>query len=239
MLKQSEELRSLQRSLSVPEPLTIVAYSAYPSTRALLTSALHGFRTSIFSSLAEVKQHLSSLREVRTPTADVPTLSAVPDFVVLDATADEVDAVVALAEEIPDLRTTRVVHLFVRTAETLNRVVQSVPAPQAGRVMRCSKPLRPLALLRLLVQGREEALRSDSLTPTPTAETMTSPLKGEVSFMKVGGTETPRVGRPQTMLKPAAKTGAAPKLANNFSAEELEWFKSVRILIAEGECPTL
>lgn len=241
LAKQLDELAALRQALLEPVATRVVAYSPYPSTRSLLNTALQGLRTNILTTLEEVKGMLKNLQDiVPTRMASVHYLHTVPEVIVLDVTHSELDDVCKIMVNTSALRLTRVVQLYVRTAETLHYSTLNDDIAPERAVLRCPKPFRPLPLLRLLVQARAEtplvtpiALPSSGppidLLPTLSASLATVNGNGIVSTAAAGPIRKTASAPPPTRLgKPTAK------LADNFTPRQLDFLKTVHILIAEG-----
>lgn len=200
-------------------------------------------RANVVTSLSEVTMLLSVHKDMPTPTAASPSTElTTPEVVVLDASHAEVEEIAAIIADIAVLRATRIVHLFVRTAETLHRAMAADDSQPRRALLRCAKPVRPLPLLRLLAQARAEArLPPPPLPPPPPPPPSATPsiLINAVNYAQAGGQERPSAAGQirKAISAPAVpkKGGATPKLVDHFSAEQLEHFKSIHILIAEGE----
>jgi hypothetical protein len=213
-----EELQNLRQILMSTGPPVILAFSRYPLTQLLLASSLQGFQTTVLPTLQEIKECLIAFKAATNPSTG-------PTFVVLDAPSKDTEDVLSLMDTIPELRATRIVHLFVPTAETLNRIAIPTSVDQPWRrVLRYRKPVRPLSLLQLLVKGYPELSRAQELQVVALSDTVQSET---VSVNVIKPT-------PSSTTRTSLGIGT-PKLADNFTAEQLERFKTVQILIAEGE----
>jgi hypothetical protein len=186
----------------------IISFSPSASTRDLLQHALRGLPAHYMASADEVKNHISS--------SGSPGTEPAPDIIIMDATQELVEEVVRMLDADPHYRLTRVVHILMR----------SKTSADSTRITRCSKPLRPLVLLRLLLQ-----------LCTSEPETQTSEITTLLVGSSFDGAATPPTLRPKlgTPTSSAPSFGPYPqKITANFTKEQLEFFKSVRILIAEG-----
>lgn len=239
LLKQIDEIETLRQVLTEPVAANILAYSPYASTRSLLKTALHGLQTKVVSTLDEVKAIVSKLQDL-TPTGSntEESASAIPEAIILDAPHLETEEIHKTVGEGPSLRLTRIVQLYVRTAETLHHTLIDSGSLPRRSVLRCPKPLRPLAILRLLVQGRTETpLIAPLALPMHEAPTVLMPTP---SVTPTNGHSPPEHPAPPPIRKtvsappPTRPIRQAAKLADHFNSEQLELFKTVRILIAEG-----
>jgi hypothetical protein len=186
----------------------IVSFSPSASTRDLLQHALGELPAHYLASEDEIKNHISS--------SGSPGTEPAPDIIIIDATQDLVEEVVRMLNADPHYRRTRVVHILMR----------SKASADSTRITRCSKPLRPLVLLRLLLQ-----------LCTSESETQTSEIRTLADVSSFDGVATPPTPRPK-LGTPTSSTptfGPYPqKITANFTEEQLAFFKSIRILIAEG-----
>lgn len=237
LAKQLDEIATLRQALSEPDVAHVLAYSPYSSTRLLLQSTLQGLRATVVTSLDELKVFLST--QDLTPTSgNLLPARVIPEAVIVDAPQAEMEELRTLMTTSASFDMTRVLHLYVRTAETLHRNIVSEEGPSRRAVLRCAKPLRPLALLRVLVQARTE---TPLLPPIPLRQPEL--LEPFVAPPSASPSTTLKLSRPNALGEIRKSTSApaaprasrpTPKIVDNFTAEQLQSFKEVQILIAEG-----
>ena len=181
----------------------------------MLATALSGLQVQIMTSMDEVKAALATLNRSARPSIFASVLETLaPTVVVLDASDAEIQDVAQVMDGIPSLSNTSIVYLYARTTQNMHQTLNENGNPRP--VLRCYKPLRPLHLLR-------QVLEAASLQTLPPEKG----LKGAPAAAKVRSESHPDA-RPK-------KTGAsALKVASNFSEKQLSSFKTMRILIAEG-----
>lgn len=214
--QQSDEIHKLRDNLTNrPAATVVLAYSAFPSTRAMLTAALRGLQAQIVASMDEVKATLATLKRSAPPSTFVPILEAsAPTVVILDASNTEIQDVAQVMDAIPSLSNTSIVYLYTRTAQNMHQTLNETGSPRI--ILRSYKPFRLLHLLRQVLEAASKQTLPSEADP-----------KGALAAAKVR-TESHPDARPK-------KTAAsALKVASNFSEKQLSSFKTTRILIAEG-----
>jgi hypothetical protein len=189
-------------------------FSSSSSTRGLLRHVLGDLPVQFLTSLDEVKTRISPFGPDTTHVA--------LDVVILDATHDDVENIDHIIQSNPAHKRVRLVHLSARSASGLQRpLAASLQLPlvvPSTRITRCLKPVRALVLLRLLLD----------LVANPTEIASSADRPGLMSSTS----STPRIAGSSGA---AQSPGSFPqKITANFTDAQLEMFKSLHILIAEG-----
>lgn len=225
--KQNEEMDEIRRKLTKgPNGMAILACSAFSSTRALLSTILIGFQAQILISIAEVKATLAELeRSTSAPTSTLTRSVVIPSVVILDVSIVEVQDIVQVMGGIPSLDSTSIIYLYARTSYNMHQTPNILSANEGNvprMVLRCSKPLRPLHLLRQMLDACN--VQAPSL----------SSGSDEIDDALPGAHHTNAGPEAHPSTRPSMITASVSKAANNFSDEQLNFFKTVRVLIAEG-----
>lgn len=226
-----EEVESIRRTLrSSPKPM-IVAISQSSSTRALLSNYLHGLNLNLLDNAGNLVKAMTLLlgdvSTPKTPKKDIPSLQehtmVSPILVIIDGSTDVFNEVATALDNLDSSRRMHMIQILPRSATTMHR---SSSAPTgtsdlpSSRVIRCSKPIRELSLLRAVAEACNP--RSDLHLELPVPQdTLPSP----------GSSRTPK---PKSSALPSP-VFAPPKVSSFFTDHQLESFKKTHILIAEGQ----
>lgn len=135
------EIERVKTQLMKPFPLRVLVVSKSPVTVSLLNTMLSGFFVNSVASIEEAQEHLRHASTVHPPL----------DFVLLDDQSEfRADSLARFMHALPKdpLKTSKIIHLYTPTTETLSG--HSAFTSDTPGVVRMTKPPRKARLLQLL-----------------------------------------------------------------------------------------
>lgn len=180
-------------------------FSPMNSTRNLLSSSLRTLTVEIAHSLEDTKHAITSAHPFAPPGDGVYPRHF--DVIILDCNPSDVQDIIILLRSSNEVQKTSVVHISAYNSSMLEQPISLATNTSPVQILRVSKPIRPLHLLRTLVQLRNTTITaSRAASPSPTSALPTSPIVRAVG----------------------------PKLIDNFTPAQRTILKSTHVLVAEG-----
>jgi hypothetical protein len=183
----------------------VMIFSPMNSTRNLLSNTLRALTVEIALSLEDIKHVITSAHRSAPPRDGVCPRHF--DVVILDCNPSDVQDIILLIQSSNQVRKTSVVHISAYNSSMLEQPISIATHISPVQILRVNKPIRPLHLLRTLVQLRNMTITaSRAASPSPMSTLPISPV------VRVAG----------------------PKLIDTFTHSQRDVFKTTHVLIAEG-----